>query len=82
MSNIIEIIEYLIDRHTGKIVTGVMLSGFVTVFAIMTAISGYTCSQRWAESGTESRFKITTGCQVQRANGTWVSESIIRDVDL
>ncbi len=38
------------------------------------------CEARWKDSGMKSDFTLFGGCRVQRADGTWVPASAIRDL--
>ena len=43
-------------------------------------VSEYQCKERWKDSGQRSRFDWTVGCYVQRKDGSWVPERVIREV--
>ena len=38
------------------------------------------CEARWKNSGMKSDFTLFGECRVQRADGTWVPASAIRDL--
>lgn len=48
-------------------------------FAIF-VVGPWTCEQRWAASGMASRYTVGAGCKVQRKDGTWVPDSMVREV--
>ena len=63
------------------------LIGFVVivgVFCLMMLgviwVADAGCEARWKNSGMKSDFTLFGECRVQRADGTWVPASAIRDL--
>lgn len=71
--------ETLLESLAGLIASLVVLA---IALALSVALSSWSCGNRWADSGLKSRYKFGSGCQVQRANGSWVPERTLRDVSL
>ena len=58
-----------------SVVLAVVMVGVVGYFA-----SGLSCDSRWHRSGMNSEYEFFTGCLVQREDGTWSPENVLRDV--
>jgi hypothetical protein len=66
------------ERGSSDVITYLLLVGAVIPISI--AIGAWSCGNRWADSGMKSRWQFGAGCQVQRKNGTWVPEKMLRDI--
>ena len=52
------------------------------MFAIAFQLDGASCKARWNRSGYAVEYGVMQGCLVQRKDGTWVSETNLRDLSL
>ena len=64
-----------------------VLVGIVAAVMLMIALLGgsyfgnsLSCDSRWYRSGMNSEYGFFTGCVVQREDGTWVPENVLRDI--
>ena len=56
----------------------VLLNGGVIGLAV--ALADVACRAKWEDSGFKSDFGVLKGCVVQRKDGTWVPEHMLRDI--
>lgn len=54
----------------------------IGIFAAEIAGPFYFCPKKWERSGMKAEFFFGSGCLVQRKDGTWVPEKVLRDVSL
>ncbi len=69
------------NRQTGDAEIVVIIIAIVALLFISWVVRVVGCDNRWEESGYKSKYGITSGCMVQRTNGTWVPEKMLRDVN-
>lgn len=52
----------------------------VLCFAAMLWVNAWSCNSRWKDSGIKSRHSLGGGCQIQRKDGTWIPDKVVREV--
>ena len=52
----------------------------LAVYGIAGWFAAYQCESAWARSGLKSDWGPVQGCLVQRKDGTWVPDKMIRDI--
>jgi hypothetical protein len=63
-----------------EVVCALLLTALV--FFGVVALNAWQCEERWIGSGYTSKYTFATGCRIQRADGTWVPEKNLRDINL
>ena len=63
----------------------ITVSAFIVLVIAVPVVGDYlasslSCYARWHRSGMNSEYGFFTGCVVQREDGTWVPENVLRDV--
>ena len=58
---------------------------FLAIFAaatvgIVVGIKSYACPARWKDSGAKAEYRVMAGCMVQRKDGSWLPEKVLRSV--
>lgn len=43
-------------------------------------VSAYQCHEKWKHSGMIPHFSMPAGCQLEKADGTWIPEASYREV--
>lgn len=54
--------------------------GIALFVVIGYAVSAYQCQAQWGHSGMIPRFGISSGCQLERPDGTRIPASAFREV--
>ena len=57
-----------------------LLGALALSFVIAASASYFGCFGQWSDSGMPVRWKVIGGCQVQRADGTWIPTNALRDL--
>lgn len=69
------------NKQTGDAEIWMMVVVLIALLTISWIVNVVGCTNRWEETGYKSKYGITSGCMVQRTNGTWVPEKMLRDVN-
>jgi hypothetical protein len=52
----------------------------VVILGGIAMLKAKECSSQWADSGMAHYWRPTSGCMIQRKNGTWVPAKTYREV--
>lgn len=50
--------------------------------ALAAAVSAYQCTEKWSESGLESKWRVGAGCRVKMPDGRWIPAERVREIEL
>jgi hypothetical protein len=64
----------------GLIFVSAILTALAVLIGIGTWLGKRECETRWADSGMAVRWGFFEGCQLRKADGTWIPSSVYREV--
>jgi len=69
-------------NHSADVAVQLVVCGlaFWAIWGLILIIGTWQCQAKWGRSGMATEFGVLSGCQIKRADGTWIPADSYREV--